>query len=54
MELLEDQPRGKQDYDVWISDGVALGKGIFSEMQWPSQQLKLPLKMIVNRVMKKE
>ena len=32
MELLEDQPRGKQDYDVWISDGVALGKGIFSEM----------------------
>ena len=27
MEVLDDQPKGKQDYDVWISDGVALGKG---------------------------
>ena len=27
MELLDEQPRGKQDYDMWISDGVALGKG---------------------------
>ena len=27
MELLDEQPRGKQDYDIWISDGVALGKG---------------------------
>ena len=27
MELLDEQPRGKQDYDMWISDGVPIGKG---------------------------
>ena len=48
MELLEDQPRGKQDYDVWISDGVALGKGIFSKMAISVAQITT--KMIVNRV----
>ena len=26
MEVLEEQPKGKQDFDVWISDGVILGK----------------------------
>ena len=28
MELLDEQPKGKQDYDNWISNGVILSKGI--------------------------
>ena len=28
MELLDEQPKGKQDYDSWISNGVILSKGI--------------------------
>lgn len=30
MEILDDQPKGKQDYDHWISDGVVIGKGKLS------------------------
>ena len=26
MDVLEEQPKGKQDYDQWISDGIVLGK----------------------------
>ena len=27
MELLDERPKGKTDYDHWISDGVILVKG---------------------------
>ena len=27
MELLDEQPKGKQDFDQWISNGVVLSKG---------------------------
>jgi len=43
MELLDEQPRGKQDYDMWISDGVALGKVLQSVMF-----NSIPLEMIQN------
>ena len=26
METLDEQPKGKQDYDQWISDGIIVGK----------------------------
>lgn len=29
MQVLDEQPKGKLDYDHWISDGVILGKGQF-------------------------
>ena len=32
MEVLEEQPKGKQDYDQWISDGIIVGKSKKLEM----------------------
>ena len=29
METLDEQPKGKQDYDQWISDGIVVGKSKF-------------------------
>ena len=52
MELLDEQPRGKQDYDMWISDGVALGKGKKTDSLRPVQVIQLskqyPQKIICN------
>eukprot|EP00093_Oithona_nana_P003941 03941.XXX_97885_96781_1 [CDS] Oithona nana genome sequencing. len=32
MESLDEQPKGKQDYDQWISDGIVVGKILQSVM----------------------
>ena len=29
MEILDEQPKGKQDFDQWISNGVILSKGTY-------------------------
>ena len=31
MESLDEQPKGKQDYDQWISDGIVVGKSKLSQ-----------------------
>jgi len=31
MECLDEQPKGKQDYDQWISDGIVVGKSKLSQ-----------------------
>ena len=46
MEVLDDQPKGKQDYDVWISDGVALGKGKNQGKATSKQLFQFPYKAV--------